>query len=42
MTAQPAALGSATVRSHRGRPFLGLGTIIAQGIHANGSADRRP
>ena len=28
MTAQPATLGSATVRSHRGRPFLGLGTIM--------------
>src|SRR4029079_13571334 len=27
MTAQPATLGSATVRSH-GRPFLGLGTVM--------------
>ena len=28
MTAQPAALGSATVRSRRGRPFLGLATVM--------------
>ncbi len=28
MTAQPATLGSATVRSRRGRPFLGRGTLV--------------
>jgi ABC-type transport system involved in multi-copper enzyme maturation permease subunit len=28
MTAQPAALGSATVQPRGGRPFLGLGTVV--------------
>ena len=28
MTAQPAALESAIVSSHRGRPLLGLGTVV--------------